>query len=171
MYYKTEHSAVLAAWDRYIAVNKRLSAEARELEVAIGGHCRAVFKSDTSGRRFHGLHFDGDDIPFGAALWTRQTQDTGYSCRPRAKPPKGLSAELKALRALWEAKRPKTAASYDELYAATGLDFSVVFFGGLEWFRVGDIVYIRCGMKPNDRLTEILSSEYLAAKRQAEASA
>ncbi|EGF0558839.1 hypothetical protein IBO80_004363, partial [Salmonella enterica] len=53
---------------------------------------------------------------------------------------------------------------------AMGLDFSVTLFGSFARFRLGNVVYIETGMKPAAHMTEILSEEYLAARKQVEAS-
>ncbi|ELH1937236.1 hypothetical protein RPH50_001943 [Salmonella enterica] len=172
MFFKTSNPAALAAWDQYLLDSQKLNEEARKLADVLGGGGRAVFKNDVGGRRFYAMSFPGEDRPFARELWTVQRETTGWSCEPRrSRIPAHLRTLAKELADVWHDYCPMTSARTDVLLPALGLDFSVTFFGSLEWFRVGDVIYVRAGIKPShDRMVEILSDEFYAAKKQAEAS-
>ncbi|EDQ2967788.1 hypothetical protein C3O00_003703 [Salmonella enterica subsp. enterica serovar Mountpleasant] len=172
MFFKTSNPAALAAWDQYLLDSQKLNEEARKLAEVLGGGGRAVFKTDVGGRRFYAMSFPGEERPFARELWTVQRKTTGWSCEPRrSRIPAHLRALAKELADTWHDYRPVTSARTDALLPALGLDFSVTFFGSLEWFRVGDVIYVSAGIKPShDRMVEILSDEFYAAKKQSEAS-
>ncbi|EBC0454964.1 hypothetical protein CSK53_01895 [Salmonella enterica] len=172
MFFKTSNPAALAAWDQYLLNSQKLNEEARELAEILGGGGRAVFKTDVGGRRFYAMSFPGEERPFARELWTVQQKATGWSCEPRrSRIPAHLRTLAKELADTWHDYRPVTSARTDALLPALGLDFSVTFFGSLEWFRVGDVIYVSAGIKPShDRMVEILSDEFYAAKKQSEAS-
>lgn len=172
MFFKTSNPAALVAWDQYLLDSQKLNEEARKLAEVLGGGGRAVFKTDVSGCRFYAMSFPGEERPFARELWTVQRETTGWSCEPRrSRIPARLRTLAKELADTWHDYRPVTSARTDALLPALGLDFSVTFFGSLEWFRVGDVIYVSAGIKPsNDRMVEILSDEFYAAKKQSEAS-
>ncbi|EIN0890899.1 hypothetical protein LOE83_003699 [Salmonella enterica] len=171
MFFKTSNPAALAAWDQYLLDSQKVRAEAKELEAALGCGGRALFRVDISGCRFHGMCFPDNLRPFARELWTVQRATTGWSCEPRrSRIPAHLRALAKELAGVWDTYRPITIARTDALLLALGLDFSATFFGSLEWFRVGDVIYVSAGIKPShDRMIEILSDEFQAARKQAEA--
>lgn len=173
MFFKTSHPDVLTAWDQYVSDCQKLHSEARELERVLGCGARALFYTSVDGRRFKGICFPVSARPFAPELWTVQSVATGWSCEPRrSRIPAHLRAMAKELADVWSAYRPVTSARTDALLPALGLDFSVTFFGSLEWFRVGDVIYVSAGIKPShDRMVEILSDEFYAAKKQTEVSA
>ncbi|EAO9637448.1 hypothetical protein BHZ79_05560 [Salmonella enterica] len=173
MFFKTSNSAALAAWDQYLLDSQKLNEEARKLADVLGCGGRAVFKNDVGGRRFYAMSFPGEERPFARELWTVQREATGWGCEPRrSRIPAHLRTLAKELADVWNTYRPVTSARTDALLPALGLDFSVTFFGSLEWFRVGNVIYVRAGIKPShDRMVEILSDEFYAAKKQAEGSA
>ncbi|EJC5175201.1 hypothetical protein MZH37_000519 [Salmonella enterica] len=172
MFFKTSNSAALAAWDQYLLDSQKLNEEARKLADVLGCGGRAVFKYGVSGRWFYAMSFPGEERPFARELWTVQRETTGWSCEPRrSRIPAHLRTLAKELADVWNVYRPVTSARTDALLPALGLDFSVTLFGSLEWFRAGDVIYVRAGIKPShDRMVEILSDEFYAAKKQAEAS-
>lgn len=172
MFFKTSNPAALAAWDQYLLDSQKLNEEARKLAEVLGSGGRAVFKTDVSGRRFYAMSFPGEERPFARELWTVQREATGWSCEPRrSRIPARLRTLAKELADTWHDYRPVTSARTDALLSALGLDFSIALFGGLQWFRVGDVIYVSAGIKPsNDRMVEILSDEFYAAKKQAEVS-
>ncbi|EAP7305705.1 hypothetical protein OM519_003216 [Salmonella enterica subsp. enterica] len=171
MFFKTSHPDVLTAWDQYVSDCQKLHSEARKLECVLGcGGC-AVFKHDVCGRRFYAISFPGEERPFARELWTVQGVANQWSCEPRrSRIPKALRAQAAELAALWAENVPRTRADFTPGLNAMGLDFSVTLFGSFTRFRLGDVVYIETGMKPAAHMTEILSEEYLAARKQAEVS-
>ncbi|EAS8050884.1 hypothetical protein DT663_24840 [Salmonella enterica] len=173
MFFKTSNSAALAAWDQYLLDSQKLNEEARKLADVLGCGGRAVFKNGVGGRWFYAMSFPSEERPFARELWTVQRETTGWSCEPRrSRIPAHLRTLAKELADVWNVYRPVTSARTDALLPALGLDFSVTLFGSLEWFRAGDVIYVRAGIKPShDRMIEILSDEFYAAKKQAEASA
>lgn len=172
MFFKTSNSAALAAWDQYLLDSQKLNEEARKLADVLGCGGRAVFKHDAGGRRFYAMSFPGEERPFSRELWTVQRETTGWSCEPRrSRVPAHLRPLAKELADVWNTYRPVTSARTDALLPALGLDFGVTLFGPLEWFRVGDVIYVSAGIKPShDRMIEILSDEFNTAKKQSEAS-
>ncbi|HHR4052774.1 TPA: hypothetical protein ACS50C_004749 [Salmonella enterica] len=172
MFFKTSNPAALAAWDRYLLDSQKLNEEARKLADVLGCGGRAVFKTDVGGRRFYAMNFPGEERPVARELWTFQRETTGWSCEPRrSRVPVHLRALAKELADTWHDYRPVTSARTDALLPALGLDFSVTFFGPLEWFRVGNVIYVSTYVKPShDRMVEILSDEFYAAKKQEETS-
>ncbi|EJC3638766.1 hypothetical protein MYX88_003861 [Salmonella enterica] len=172
MFFKTSNPAALAAWDQYQSDCQKVRAEAKELEAALGCGGRALFRVDVAGCRFHGMCFPDNLRPFARELWTVQRATTGWSCEPRrSRIPAHLREQAKALAELWHNLRPVTYARTDALLPALGLDFGVTLFGPLQWFRAGDVIYVSAGIKPShDRMVEILSDEFYAAKKQAEVS-
>ncbi|EHL4535587.1 hypothetical protein KCE03_000998 [Salmonella enterica subsp. enterica serovar 4,[5],12:b:-] len=172
MFFKTSNPAALAAWDQYLLDSQKLNEEARKFAEVLGGGGRAVFKTDVGGRRFYAMSFPGEERPFARELWTVQRETTGWSCEPRrSRIPAHLRTLAKELADTWHDYRPVTSARTNALLSALGLDFSIALFGGLQWFRVGDVIYVSAGIKPShDRMVEILSDEFYVAKKQAEAS-
>lgn len=170
MFFKTSNLAALVEWDRYLLDNQTLSEEARKLEVALGFGCRSVFNVSIGGRRFHGVQFPNDERPFARELWTVQRKASGWSCVPRLRVPARLRAQATALMDVWRDYRPVTHARTDDLLSVLGLDFSVTLFGPFEWFRVGDVIYLGVSIKPScNHMVEILSDEFYAARKQADA--
>ncbi|EEM2241763.1 hypothetical protein MM420_001949 [Salmonella enterica] len=171
MFFKTSHPDVLTAWDQYVSDCQKLHSEARELERVLGCGARALFCISVNERSFKGICFSASARPFAPELWTVQRAVTGWSCEPRrSRIPKALREQAAELATLWAANVPRTRADFTPGLAAMGLDFSVTLFGSFTRFRLGDVVYIETGMKPAARMTEILSEEYLAARKQAEGS-
>ncbi|EMI4566489.1 hypothetical protein V6525_003551 [Salmonella enterica] len=172
MFFKTSHPDVLTAWDQYVSDCQKLHSEARKLEQVLGCGVRALFCTSVDERRFKGICFSASARPFAPELWTVQRAVTGWSCEPRrSRIPKALRAQAAELAALWAENVPRTCADFSPGLNAMGLDFSVTLFGSFTRFRLGDVVYIETGMKPAAHMTEILSEEYLAARKQAEVSA
>ncbi|EKO1097748.1 hypothetical protein PX461_005151 [Salmonella enterica subsp. enterica] len=171
MFFKTSHPDVLTAWDQYVSDCQKLHSEARELERVLGCGARALFCISVNERSFKGICFSASARPFAPELWTVQRAVTGWSCEPRrSRIPKALREQAAELATLWAENVPRTRADFTPGLAAMGLDFSVTLFGSFTRFRLGDVVYIETGMKPAARMTEILSEEYLAARKQAEVS-
>ncbi|EBT8313089.1 hypothetical protein CP727_17640 [Salmonella enterica] len=171
MFFKTSHPDVLTAWDQYVSDCQKLHSEARELERVLGCGARALFCISVNERSFKGICFSASARPFAPELWTVQRAVTGWSCEPRrSRIPKALREQAAELATLWAENVPRTRADFTPGLAAMGLDFSVTLFGSFTRFRLGDVVYIETGMKPAARMTEILSEEYLAARKQAEGS-
>ncbi|EHM5957750.1 hypothetical protein KGR62_000502 [Salmonella enterica] len=171
MFFKTSHPDVLTAWDQYVSDCQKLHSEARELERVLGCGARALFCTSVNERSFKGICFSASARPFAPELWTVQRAVTGWSCEPRrSRIPKALREQAAELAALWAENVPRTRADFTPGLAAMGLDFSVTLFGSFARFRLGDVVYIETGMKPAAHMTEILSEEYLAARKQAEGS-
>ncbi|ELV2364769.1 hypothetical protein QNO58_003781 [Salmonella enterica] len=171
MFFKTSHPDVLTAWDQYVSDCQKLHSEARELERVLGCGARALFCISVNERSFKGICFSASARPFAPELWTVQRAVTGWSCEPRrSRIPKALREQAAELATLWAENVPRTRADFTPGLAAMGLDFSVTLFGSFTCFRLGDVVYIETGMKPAARMTEILSEEYLAARKQAEGS-
>ncbi|EIE4825900.1 hypothetical protein K8N89_004057 [Salmonella enterica] len=172
MFFKTSHPDVLTAWDQYVSDCQKLHSEARKLEQVLGCGARALFRTSVDKRRFKGICFSASARPFAPELWTVQRAVTGWSCEPRrSRIPKALRAQAAELAALWAENVPRTCADFSPGLNAMGLDFSVTLFGSFTCFRLGDVVYIETGMKPAAHMTEILSEEYVAARKQAEVSA
>ncbi|EMA5187640.1 hypothetical protein U3D69_004010 [Salmonella enterica] len=172
MFFKTSHPDVLTAWDQYVSDCQKLHSEARKLEQVLGCGARALFCTSVDERRFKGICFSASARPFAPELWTVQRAVTGWSCEPRrSRIPKALRAQAAELAALWAENVPRTCADFSSGLNAMGLDFSVTLFGSFTRFRLGDVVYIETGMKPAAHMTEILSEEYVAARKQAEVSA
>ncbi|EIT2303745.1 hypothetical protein ACFK1E_001788 [Salmonella enterica] len=171
MFFKTSHTDVLTAWDQYVSDCQKLHSEARELERVLGCGARALFCISVNERSFKGICFSASARPFAPELWTVQRAVTGWSCEPRrSRIPKALREQAAELATLWAENVPRTRADFTPGLAAMGLDFSVTLFGSFTRFRLGDVVYIETGMKPAAHMTEILSEEYLAARKQAEVS-
>ncbi|EIB1050990.1 hypothetical protein K7930_000912 [Salmonella enterica] len=171
MFFKTSHPDVLTAWDQYVSDCQKLHSEARELERVLGCGARALFCISVNERSFKGICFSASARPFAPELWTVQRAVTGWSCEPRrSRIPKALREQAAELATLWAENVPRTRADFTPGLAAMGLDFSVTLFGSFTRFRLGDVVYIETGMKPAAHMTEILSEEYLAARKQAEGS-
>ncbi|EMW9951387.1 hypothetical protein AAFW27_002190 [Salmonella enterica] len=172
MFFKTSHPDVLTAWDQYVSDCQKLHSEARKLEQVLGCGARALFRTSVDKRRFKGICFSASARPFAPELWTVQRAVTGWSCEPRrSRIPKALRAQAAELAALWAENVPRTCADFSPGLNVMGLDFSVTLFGSFTRFRLGDVVYIETGMKPAAHMTEILSEEYVAARKQAEVSA
>lgn len=172
MFFKTSNPAALFAWDQYLLDNHKLNEEARKLAEVLGCGGRAVFKTNVGGRYFYAMSFPGEERPFARELWTAQQEGKCWSCEPRrSRIPAHLRTLAKELADLWHDHRPTTCARTDALLPALGLDFGVTLFVLSQWFRVGDVIYVSASIKPShDRMVEILSDEFYAAKKQAEAS-
>lgn len=165
-FYKFSTPAALAAWDFMAQQAAELRQQANTFADLFGA--KPVYSSDLTCSRFRGVLFDGS--PYSdPALWTKPTDQTGFACWPRAKAPKGMGAEHKALVALWNQQKPSVSVKSDLFLKSVGLDWGMLIMTGCAYFRHGDAIYFNTGAKPDPAAggVEILGSDYQQAKAAA----
>lgn len=162
-YFKYQTPEALAAWDKLKADQKQMRAEGAKFSALFGG--RPVFSNDISRSRFHGVKFD-DAFYVAKELWTKPTSSTGFASWPKARAPKGLSEEYKALTELWKANYPLASVDNDEFYKAVGFDWGMLLICGVTYFAFDGAVYVSTTAKPKEGFgaVEIVGSEFDKAK-------
>lgn len=166
IFYKFISPEALAAWDAMHKQETELRQHAATFAALFGA--KPVFKSDLTRSYLFGVRFDGAAY-LDPALWTKPTEQTGFSCWPRAKAPKGMGADHKALVELWAVQKPGFDVNRDPFLKSVGLDWGMLLLTGCAYFRHGDAIYFNTGAKPDAAAggIEILGSEYQQAKTAA----
>ncbi|QUG75438.1 hypothetical protein GKQ23_10770 [Erwinia sp. E602] len=162
-FYKFSTPAALTAWNEMDQQEAELIQQAATFAALFGA--KPVFKNDLTCAYLYGVRFDG--AAYGdPALWTKPTEQTGYAAWPRAKAPKGMGDEHKALAALWKEQKPLITVKRDSFLQSVGLDWGMLFLTGCTYFRRDDAIYFSTGAKPDPAAggVEILGSEYQQAK-------
>lgn len=169
-YYKTNNTAVLAAWKSYQDQADELQKRGNQF-AAMFPNAKAIFSTSIhSGRRFHGLAFNP---PAPQPLWTKPDTNCGNSQRPRSSLPpsikgdqrKALSAELKALRDKYKDGWPNGLADLDPFLEAMGLSSGALFFSRYRQVVTDGWIYIETSAKPGAAMIEILGSEFEAVDK------
>lgn len=158
-FYKTNHPDVMAAVTTMQAENKALHAAGAAFGEAFGG--KPFYLRD------HNVHFGG--LVFtprkDRMFWTVPGKHDEQA--PRAKPRPGATApqreEHNTLRAKWLAEWTKLRVSADAMYEAIGTDWGSLLFSGIGYAERNGWLYVTTKASLNDRMTEILGSEYRAA--------
>lgn len=162
-YYKTTHPDVLAAVAAVRLGTSELADAGKAFADEFGGEpvfLRSIHGTSFAGVRFHPLK--------PRAAWTVPNKSGVQS--PRAKlakqdPNEHEKAEHKRVRARWKDAFPKQEVSMDALYEAIGTDWGDLLFNGVGWIDRDDCFYFATKAQLNDRMTEILGSEYEAAAK------
>lgn len=163
-YFKISTPEAIAAWNDLNQKDANLRKEGQSFADLFGG--KAVFSNDLTRTSFYGVHFDGE--PYASPeLWTKPTEGKGYACWPKAKAPRGMNEEHKALAELWSGQVPMVAVDRTVFYPAIGLDWGMLFLTGLGIFCHDNTIYFETGSTPNPDVgaIEILGSDYKAAKQ------
>lgn len=171
-FYKSSAKEVLAAYAAYAEQNTEVVAEAKAFAEQF--KATPVYKHDIFGRSFFGLKFSP---ALTSPLWTKpgdgDTQrprgalprDVSRTSTPEAK--KRLNASLKELDAKYSENYPKAKASLEPLWESIGTDWGSLLLCGVGYFATAEAVYVSTTASLNDRVTEILASEYSTAKESA----
>lgn len=165
-FYKFTTPEVLAAWDAVHKQETDLRQQATTFAALFGA--KPVFKSDMMRTYLYGIRFDAAAY-LDPGLWTKPTEQTGFACWPRAKAPKGMADNHKALMELWTVQKPDISVDRDPFLESAGLNWGMLFLTGCSYFRHGDTVYFNTGTKPDPAAggVEILGSDYQLAKKNA----
>lgn len=167
-YYKTSAPEVLAAWNGVSEQRTQMRAEGDAFAAEWGG--TALYTYSHHGEDFAGLKFRPVK---DRMLWTVPMRASHEAQAPRTKPRAGASTEQRTqhaeLRDKWKADYPKRKVSYDELLASMGTDWGAVLFGGIGWFEHDGCLFVVAGTPLNDRMVEIMASEYAAASKAVKA--
>jgi hypothetical protein len=171
-FYKTSDKNVLAAFAAYAEQNTEIDAQAKAFADLFGA--KPVYRLDFSGRSFFGLKFTP---ALSSPLWTKprdgDTQqprsvlhrDISRTSTPEAR--KRLNAELKTLNAKYSDNFPKGKALLDQFWESMGTDWGSLLLSGVGFFPTDEIIYVTTSARLNDRVTEILESEYRKAQEAA----
>lgn len=165
-YYKTTHPEVRAALDQrskdYDALRKRGEA----LQAHFGAQ-HLVVSNSTDGYRIRGIAFDP---PKDARLWTKPDREHLNMQRPRQSITKATpeeKAELARLRADWKEYFPTEYVPFEPVLQAMGTTWGALIFGGsFAMLDRDDAIYVATTAKLNDRMVEIMASEYAAAEEK-----
>lgn len=160
-YYKTNHPEIMALVATIHAGHHELAAAVQAFADQFGGKGRVSYSLDKY--RFAGVQFDTAQP---TDIWTKPDKNRFQFPRGAAKPRLGADrlAALKELRAKWEAGVPKQSVDIAPLYAAMGTDWGILLFHGIGYFTHNDTLYVSTGVILNDKMQEILGSEYKAAR-------
>lgn len=166
-YFKFTTSEALAAWDDMWQKDAALRKAGQSFAKLFGG--RAVFNNDITRTSFYGIVFD-DQIYASPTLWTAGKENTRYARWPKAKAPRGMAGEHRALTELWNGQYPKDVVDRCGFYRALGLDWGMLFLTGCQWFHQQGAIFIETGATPTpgSGAIEILGSEYKAARKASE---
>jgi hypothetical protein len=163
-YYKTNHPEVMAAVEAMRCDHEAMWAETKAFAAEFGG--KPYNLRNTHGENFGGLIFTPKRDKM---LWTMPDRNGGQ--QPRAKPRPGATEaqreEHKALREKWVALYPKRSVSSDALYKAIGTEWGALLFSGIGYAERDGWFYVHTSVALNDRMTEILGSEYDTAFKKA----
>jgi hypothetical protein len=159
-FYKTDAQAVLAAWEEERIQKAALQADVDAFSARFGG--KGLMYADPA--RFAGIKF-----PKAAPRDLWRAPDRNGLQWPRSAPLKGATAEtkaaLKALNAEWDQHVPRGSVDGNDVYEALGFSSSMDFmFEGLTLFVHDGFLYASTS-KAMPAMTEILGSEYEAAKQ------
>ncbi|TDB28428.1 hypothetical protein ATCM_12620 [Stenotrophomonas sp. ATCM1_4] len=159
-FYKTNAPAVLVAWEQESAQRVALQAAINAFSARFGG--KGLMYADPA--RFAGIKFP---TPAPRDLW--RAPDRNGLQWPRSAPLKGATADtkaaLKALNADWDQHVPRGSVDGNDVYEALGFSSSMDFlFEGLTLFVHEGFLYASTS-KAMPALTEILGSEYEAARQ------
>lgn len=168
-FYKSNHPEVIAACDLVHAEKMALYAAANALAAEVGG--KAVYSVSITGDTFYGIAFER---PADTMIWMVPERKSRAQ-RPRKKPKAGATAEQRAahqaLVATWKAKVPTQTAGGDAMFEAIGTEWGQLMFTGISYGVRDGWLYVSTKAKLNDRMTEILGSEYEAATKATKAAA
>lgn len=160
-HYKTTDPRVTDAWAQHFKEKEQMNTEMKAF--AVHFDAEAVFVRDIHGIHFHGLQLKNFNERSDADLWTKPSKDFSVS-RPRATC-KGKADELKALQEKYKSLMPICdEASYEPVYHALGFDWTALFFGGISFFHLDGVFYLRTSFALNDA-TEILASEFETVRK------
>lgn len=171
-YYKTSEKEAVAAYAAYAEQNTGVVAEAKAF--ADRFNATPVYRHDLFGRSFFGLKFSP---ALTSPLWTKPGD--GDTQRPRTALPrdisrtstpearKRLNAMLKALYAEYSENFPKGKASLEPLWESIGTDWGSLLLCGVGFFATDEAIYVSTPARLNDRVTEIIASEYNKAREVA----
>lgn len=158
-YYKTNDPEVMAAWKKDRTDRAALQTKIDAFAARFSG--KGLMYAEPA--RFAGINFP---VLMDRNLWC--APDSNGLQRPRSKPLKGASTEiktaLKTLNTVWQVHMPTGQVRSDQLYKAMGHGNSLDFvFGGITLFVHDGWLYAKTGYEKMPKLTEILGSEYEAA--------
>lgn len=161
-FYKTSDTTVLAALAAYNLAVDTVAKVGNEFAAHYGG--KLLMRADMHGREVAGLCFQPvKDDPF----WTKPDPKCAGLQRPRTSL-KGATKEQRAalaeLAAGWKVRFPTEKADLAPALAAMGTDWGSLFFCGFAMFQHVEQVYVSTKAKLAPCMTEILSSEFAAAK-------
>jgi hypothetical protein len=169
-FYQTNDPDVLTSINKFMADRDILSNEGTSFAALFSAE-KPIFYHSTPDCFFGGLIFkpSKDD-----RFWTKPDRKD-QTQRPRNKVP-GMTAEEKVshdkLLEQWQSNFPKTHPSKNEIYKSIGTDWgNVMFGGGLGFFVHNESVYIDTNVTLGSNVTEILGSEYKAARADFETGA
>lgn len=164
VYYKTSAPEVLAALAAYSTEAQRVRALGQVFAAKFGG--TLLSRHDAHGYEVGGLRFEPRNT---SPLWTVPDAKNAGAQRPRASLAKAepdQREELKQLLADWIANFPKDRADYASVLEAIGTDWGNLLFCGISAFEVDGAFYVATSAKLNDRMVEILGSEFDAARQK-----
>ncbi len=163
-FYKSEDPTVVAAAEQHFANSKAILEHAKGFKELMGAEA-AHFSRDIHGVSFHGLKFHPiKDIRF----WSCPDKHVGAQ-QPRANLKKASKEERDVHAKLleqWSELVPKGKARTDEFYKTIGGGWGIFWLNSLGWFVRDGIVYLETGASGLTNVTEILGSEYRAAKEK-----
>ncbi|MCV4344543.1 hypothetical protein [Pseudomonas capsici] len=172
-FYRTESPSVLAAVRGWMAKRVTWDAQREKLGQAFGGAASPMYSGSRS-------YVGGIKLSHSRELdvhWCRP-DDHGYrALRTSAKHVKGSDKNVRAaeklehqrLLDLWTEHCPQNI-DRDEAWKEIGVDPGSIWLGGGVFFELDGVVYLSFGSESSasavDGVTEILGSEYEAARRE-----
>lgn len=161
-FFKTNDPVVLEAIKQYIDDVTQLHEQCNSFGAMFSAD-KTIMHSTYACRWFGGLVF----IPSkDSKFWTKPDRKDRTQ-RPRNKV-SGMTEEEKESHAKlleqWQSYYPKKRPSKDDFYKTIGTDWGHVLFSGFGFFVHKDSVYIETSLTLGPNVTEILGSEYKAAK-------
>ena len=165
-YYKTTHPEVRAALGARNEAVEALRKRGEALQAHFGAQ-HLVVSHSTDGYRIRGLAFDP---PKDRRLWTVPDREHLNMQRPRQSITKATpeeKAELARLKADWKAYFPTEGVEFEPVLQAMGTSWGAMILGGsFAMLDRDDAIYVATTAKLNDRMVEIMASEYLAAEEK-----
>lgn len=165
-YFKTTDSAVIAALQKHHDDGDALLTRSKAFALKFGGEqSSAIYQNGILGVRILGVKFDPAK-PTNS--WTQPNYKTNSIQRPR-KTITGATDQEKAEHAAlyqdWKNSFPAETVPYLPVLQAMGIkEMDILFGGGFGQFEHEGVIYVTTGAAVGEALTEILASEYIAAK-------
>jgi len=161
-FYKTDVPDVLAAVVQYGTEKEQLHDAGEHFKQLFGAE-QMIFKFSSESSWFSGLIFDP---PKDGRFWSKPDRKDRTQF-PRSNVSKMTAEENSThteLREKWRNNYPVMRPSKDEFYKSIGTCWSNVMFYGLAFFPLENFIYIEANIELGQMVTEILGSEYAAAK-------
>lgn len=161
-FFKISNNEAVQTFKEFEANKVELIEQASKLAAHFGG--KPVFSNRADFVSFAGIKFEHFEELENNHLWTKPKASNGFKSSPKYGKQKGADRDtLETIRKKYNAMLP-VQVSREPLLKAIGTDWGNCLFTPLSLFLHDDTIYLDTRLTLKDA-TEILGSEYEAAKR------